>query len=1314
MQRIWQFFLDPRVLAVIGLAALAGLLFVGADALRIGLVWAALVLALVLIAWGVVWGLRRHKANQAAQSLEKAMDADAAKALKAATKAGKHDEVAAVRERMAEAVKLIKTSRLGETSGSAALYELPWYAVIGNPAAGKSSAVVKSGLKFPFAESADNVIQGIGGTRHCDWYFTTEGILLDTAGRYSVHEEDRSEWLGFLSLLKKHRAKAPLNGVIIAVSLAELGGNKPEFAIDLARKLRQRVQELTEKLEVFAPVYVVFTKADLVAGFVEFFEDRDRAERDKVWGATLPYDTSTRADAVEQFETHFDELYQGLKEASVARMSLHRGEQLPPGVLTFPLEFAALKPALRTFINTLFEENPYQFRPIFRGFYFTSAVQEGQSTSRASERVAEQFGLQLQSGTSAAVYSNSGFFLKELFSRVIFADKQLVQQYTSRNKLRLRYASFFGGVLLLGALLAAWTWSYMGNRELVAHVQADLIKAQQAQDKRVDLQSRLEALEILQDRLEQMQRYRQTRPWSIGLGLYQGQAIEVRLKEEYFAGLQVVMLKPAAQAMSAYLSDVNAHAADLRPLQRLADNAGAASDAPAAAPAASGAVTSSTSVPSAASVTEGATGATTVSAANAIVAAAPAAAGSQYTNASSTNVTEAYNALKAYLMLGERSRLEPGHMSDQLTRFWRTWLDANRGNMPREQLISKAEHILSFAILQMNDAAFPQQDLNVSLVDQTRDNLRRVIKGMPARERVYAEIKARAATRFAPVTVVRLVTDADRQVVAGSYAVSGAFTREAWNGYVKDAIKDAANSELQSTDWVLKTASSDDLTLEGSPEQIQKALTQLYKTEYVREWQKFMQGVSVQDFTSFEVAVANMNRLGDPSNSPVGVLLKTLYEQTSWDNPSALNDRMAKGQQGFIEWFKQTILGAAPSPVAINMDVNLGADKQVPMGPIGKEFAMLNKLMMPREGGEPVVKAYLASLSKIRSRFNQMKTQGDPGPASRELMIQTLGGSGELAEALKLVDEQMLTGLSDSARSTLRPLLVRPLMQAYAVIVKPTEAELNRVWMAQVFQPYQQTLATKYPFDRSSRMEASPGEIAKVFGSEGAVAKFVEQSLGALVLKRGDAVTAKTWADMGVRLRPEFASGLGAWIAPLNGQTASGGGVSSGGGAAAAEAQTVFQMMPLASPGLTEYTIEVDGQVLRYRNSAASWNHFVWPGPGTPGVKISGVGFDGKPVEFFNEPGHFGLEKMISSAQRKRVDGQVFELRWPQGAVSVGVQLRIISNAATPAPSAGPAGGNAGGNAGGSTSRPGALPSIIAGQDEAAPTAVVNKEGAAS
>ncbi|MCH8179897.1 MAG: type VI secretion system membrane subunit TssM [Proteobacteria bacterium] len=1278
MQGLWLFLLHPRTLAVLGVSALLLMLWLGADALQVGLAWSLGVAVFLGLAWLGVWWWRRRQLRHAGQALAQALDADAQQAVQRAARAGRGDEAAALRARMAEAVKRIKTSRLGDTSGTAALYALPWYAIIGNPTAGKSSAIVKSGLTFPFAENTDPIVQGIGGTRHCDWYFTTEGILLDTAGRYAVHEEDHREWLGFLKLLKTHRPRAPLNGVIIAVSIAELLHQSSDAGIELARKLRQRVQELTEHLEVFVPVYVVFTKADLIAGFVDFFEDRDRAERDKVWGATLACEVASPADAATLFDQHMDALCQGLKDASVARMTLHRGEQLPPGVLTFPLEFAALRPTLRTFLHTLFEDNPYQFRPVFRGFYFTSAVQEGQSTSRASRRVAEQFGVQLQAGTAAAVYSTGGFFLKELFSRVIFADRLLVQQYTSRRKMRLRLASFAGGMLLLGLLLSGWTWSYLGNRALVADVQTDLIKAQRVQHQRVDLASRLEALEILQDRLEQVQRMRDGHAWTLGLGLYQGEAIERHLKEAYFHGLQALLLQPSAQGMQAYLSEVNRHATELLPQASPAD---------------------------------------AVDAAGGGGAAAGGATASPYVSASRRDVGEAYNALKAYLMLGERERLEPGHMADQLTRFWREWLDDNRGALPREAMVRHAERILSFALTQMGDPAFPQLTLDAALVDQSRDNLRRVVKGLPARERAYADIKARAATRHAAVTVAALLGESGRDLLSGSQAVSGAFTRQAWEGYVKEAIEDAAHHTLQSTDWVLKTAMADDLTLEGSPQQIQKALTQLYKADYAQAWQKFLQGISVQDFQGFEQAVQRMGRLGDPTASPLGKLLHSVHEQTGWDNPGVLQAGLAAGQSGLVAWFKATVLGMAPAPLEVKLDTGRLAEagtQAAPLGVVGQRFAGIHRLMVPRDGGRTLAQAYLNALSGVRVRFHQMKNQGDAGPPARQFMHQTLEGQGELAEALKLVDEQLLTGLGDAQRDALRPLLVRPLVQAFGALVKPTEAELNRSWMAQVYEPYQRTLATKYPYDRRASLEASPAEVAAVFGVEGAVARFVEQSLGGLVLRRGGSLSARTWADLGVRLRPDFIAGLGGWMAPLGGVpsgAASGANAGMGGGqgdsigtsgASSGGMQTTFQILPLPSPGLTEYTLDIDGQVLRYRQGRAGWVPFVWPGPGLQGVKVSGVTFDGRGVGFFHEAGRFGLEKMIQSARRRKLDGQVFELSWPRGDVAVTVQLRVISNSASVTDGDAVGMGAAAHGGAGAGMRAVTLPAIVAGEDDAA------------
>ncbi|MCM3373070.1 hypothetical protein M3640_20640, partial [Bacillus velezensis] len=158
----------------------------------------------------------------------------------------------------------------------------------------------------------------------------------------------------------------------------------------------------------------------------------------------------------------------------------------------------------------------------------------------------------------------------------------------------------------------------------------------------------------------------------------------------------------------------------------------------------------------------------------------------------------------------------------------------------------------------------------------------------------------------------------------------------------------------------------------------------------------------------------------------------TAYDQTSWDNPSLANVTIKKAQTGVVNWVKQLFSRSQAGQVAAaNIDIN-GNPAEVPMGPIGQEFVGLARIVATHDGTS-MLKGYMESLSKVRTRFNVIKNQGDPGPGARQLMQQTLDGSGsELADSLKLVDEQMLTGLTDSQRKSLRPLLVRPLMQAFA------------------------------------------------------------------------------------------------------------------------------------------------------------------------------------------------------------------------------------------------------------------------------------------
>ncbi|MDO1530436.1 type VI secretion system membrane subunit TssM [Fulvimonas sp. R45] len=1212
MNRLRYLLTDSRTLAVIGIAVMAALFLLGRNTLKMIAFWIGVALVAVLVVLIVLWVLRRLRARRSSEQLGEALLKPSANAGAGAGGQGRNADVDALRERLREAVKAIKTSRLGQTRGTEALYELPWYMIIGNPAAGKSTAVVNSGLRFPFADNHGSIVQGIGGTRNCDWYFTTEGILLDTAGRYSVQDENRSEWLSFLELLRKHRPRAPINGIVIAASIAELTGNRPEFAINLAKNLRQRVQELTEWLEVIAPVYVVFTKADLIAGFNDFFHTLDDAERERVWGTTLPFQPDGNINAVEQFDRYFDELSEGLKEMSLSQMSLNRGNALAPGLLTLPLEFTGIKATLRTFITTLFEDNPFQFRPVFRGFYFTSALQEAASVHHASDRIAQRYGLSRADGANGGANgatSAKGYFLLDLFRKVIFADRQLVRQYSSRHRMRTRYAVLLGSALALGLALGGWAWSYTNNRQLVANVQADLDKVVEMQKGRIDLQSRLQALQILQDRLQQLDTYRHDHPLMLGLGLYQGGNIEHRLRAEYFQGMQQLMLVPVAQNLEAYLDKVVAHR-DQLVQARPGTDAGAAQAPP-----------------------------------------------GTYLAPSPTNAQDAYNALKAYLMLGDPGRVEPVHLSDQLTRFWREWLDANRGMMTRDQLIGSADRLMSFYVAQYDQPGWPTIDDKVALVDDTRQALRHVMRGMPAINRVYAEIQARAATRYPSVSVASILGDQGGGLLAGSYAIPGTFTREAWEGYVKDAIRDAANNELNATDWVLQTTQQTDLTLSGSPEQIQKQLETLYDKDYVAQWQKFLQGVSVTVFGSFDAAVKDMNVLGDPQDSPMRKLLETVYRQTSWDNPSLVDQGLKSAKGGFVEWFKRVILRRTPAGVDVNLD-NVkapGSDGKLRAGPVGSAFAGVARLMVARDNNPPLLNNYLDMLAKLRTRLNAIKNQGDPGPGARDLMQKTLGGSGsELSSGLQLVDEQMLDGLDDRQRNTLRPLLLRPLMQAFQALVPPTETEVNKIWTAQVYTPFEQNLARKYPFDTHGQIQATDAEIGQVFGPSGAIAKFAGDGLGPLVDRRGDTLTAKQWADMGITLSPKLMAGFAQWVAPL-GQTAAGGN------------QIVFMIQPEpGSGGISEYTININGHTLRYRNTPPTWEPFTWDGSQPNAVaQVSAVTFDGRTVSVADFAGDKALGMLIKAAKATNNGGGNYTLTWTRDAIAVTVHLKLVSGAQT-------------------------------------------------
>ncbi|MEW5767474.1 MAG: type VI secretion protein IcmF/TssM N-terminal domain-containing protein [bacterium] len=353
-------------------------------------------------------------------------------------------------------------------------YLLPWYMVIGPSGNGKTSLLRNSNLDFSYIDSLQErpLQQGIDKTKNCDLFFTREAIILDTSGRYVTYGNEasvRTEWLGLLNVLKKHRPKRPIDGLILTTEITPLL-QEEEYAIEQeARKIRQHIEDLIEQLETRLPIYLVFTKNDRIYGFVPFFEDLSPAERTQVWGCTLRSDREEKAEAV--FREECRRLFGSLNDRRLPKLASERiSTAQRVGGYAFPLEFEAACQKLSHFVGGIFPEVAPE-KPIFRGFYFTSAAQEGHPVDLVLRQVAES--LQRQPLIlPEAPEKRQGYFIKDLFKQIIFPDRGLESLTLKAEIRRTRFRLAFCAVALIAAVALGigLRLSYGHNRQVMTEV----------------------------------------------------------------------------------------------------------------------------------------------------------------------------------------------------------------------------------------------------------------------------------------------------------------------------------------------------------------------------------------------------------------------------------------------------------------------------------------------------------------------------------------------------------------------------------------------------------------------------------------------------------------------------------------------------------------------------------------------------------------------------------------------------------------------------------------------------------------------------
>ncbi|WP_306548287.1 type VI secretion protein IcmF/TssM N-terminal domain-containing protein [Desulfobulbus sp.] len=437
--------------------------------------------SLILLALGLVLGwyglkklLVRHREKQFVKQVV-AQDTSLADV----ADSGSAEHLLSLERQWAESLSFLKASHLAKKGDP--LYALPWYMMLGARGSGKTAALRSARLSSPFPEA---MRPGESGTRFCDWWFTDNAIILDTAGKYatpSIDVADHDEWQRLLTLLLAARRKEPLNGVVVTIAADQLLDADKDALMEEGRALRLRVDELMRVLGAKFPVYVLVTKCDQIYGMGQMAKNLPESFFKQPMGVVNDDFTRPVNDVI---RLTLDTLCERLREMRFTLLNKAPGDKT--GLLLLSEEIRNVQSGLEHFMQGLFRANPYQESPIARGIFFSSAQQSGTSISHyiQSMQYADDASLQEKDPplTPAVDAASTGvlltevlpgtkrsLFLYDFFDGVLAADRWMHTPLRAAvRNFRINWGiGMIAWLAILGGGFGLASTSYMLNRHVI-------------------------------------------------------------------------------------------------------------------------------------------------------------------------------------------------------------------------------------------------------------------------------------------------------------------------------------------------------------------------------------------------------------------------------------------------------------------------------------------------------------------------------------------------------------------------------------------------------------------------------------------------------------------------------------------------------------------------------------------------------------------------------------------------------------------------------------------------------------------------------
>jgi type VI secretion system protein ImpL len=1040
--------------------------------------------------------------------------------------------VAAVGAKFQEVLGELKRRKLGGRR----FREMPWYVMIGPPAGGKTTALRQSGLEFPFDLTDD--LQGVGGTRNCDWFFTEDAVLIDTAGRYvmqeSAPEADSAEWLGFLDLLKKHRGRRALNGVLVAVPVDVLAEGEAAIRAH-GREIRKRLGEIYTRLEIRLPVYLVITKADLVKGFEASFDDLGTAEREQVWGATFAPGERPDGAAVSR---ELGLLVRRLEGRVGARMEGADDLSTRAEIFRFPAQVASLETPLKLLVDTVFGESRYEESAWLRGFYLTSATQEGTPIDRLVGALASSFGLPAAPRHATGRVERRSFFLRRLLTDVVFGEAGLatLDPRAEARRIWLWRAAAVGAaaVFVLGAL--AFTVSYLSNRGAVAAQASELDRLRVA----------LAPVAARQAPLE---------PSDLGLAL--DAVTEVDNSRTPLPGIFARVVGPSA-APQIEAAQETAYARTLRNVLEPR-----------------------------------------------MVALLEATMWRQIRDPEFQ-----LGALKTYRMMTGLSQMDPEFVKE----WWTSRLPefAETPPFPTE---AAATHQLAAIDRMAYDETYiaPDEALVAAALAS--------VCSIPLARRAYDALRsdpAAALEDWIPASSAgpngaKVFTRRSGKTLR--VGIDGLFTYKGFHDVVLQRLEDvAAQAALDRSVFAGGCPESADVSVSA----LAQDMLTLYEDDFIAQWDGFLADVTLAPMTDLATASANLKDLAS-ADSALKRLLTAVVAETDLARPQDAGEASAppKGVSKILgklgKLGKLAKKGAKYVPAA-------GGNVDTSGQGVSEHFKPIKAAVVEVDGQPPVLDDAVAALTALSNVLQTVSVSPDPEQAIKEQggLPELTGAVASQAAVLPEPLNQWLAGIAGDTTSITEEAVV---------------SKLNAIWRADVLPFCKAALAGRYPFDPGSSVDVNTADFQRVFGPGGLIDAFTNDHLLAYV-----DTAARPW-----RWRADLGLDDGS-LAALERARSIRDALFPGG----AGPVMTFTLEPKdLSPSAARVTLNLDGQVLNYFNSATRPAPMTWPGKdGTGVITLAFQPVDGSPEVMVSETGSWAWLRLLREGRMQATElPELFRLR---------------------------------------------------------------------